>query len=308
MLDRTGDIQPTAATPPRQRTETRRVHVHSETGRLLSVVIGYPDTWVMADPINKKHQIYHEDHPERPTRERLGPEFDRFRSALELCGVEVIQPVPVDGVPDQLTPRDIGFVVGDTFVVASMSTDCRREEWQGIRSVLDTIPDSDLVRAPANVVIEGGDVILDRGVLFVGHGQRTTLSGVEFLRDRFGDRYEVVPVPLADEDHKDVLHLDCAFVPVGQGHALIYPEGIRDIPDAVRDRYEWIEVDDDEQHHLFTNVLSIAPDRVITRDCALRINERLRGIGLDTVELAFDETPKCGGSFRCASLPLRREG
>ncbi|MHC5115168.1 MAG: dimethylarginine dimethylaminohydrolase family protein [Planctomycetota bacterium] len=298
MLDRTGDLQPSAATPPRHRTEGRRVHVHSETGRLLSVVIGYPDSWVMADPINKKHQIYHEDHPERPTRERLRPEFDRFRAALETCGVEVIQPEPVEGVPDQLTPRDIGFVIGDTFVVASMSTDCRREEWRGIRAVLDAIPDADLVRAPANVVIEGGDVILDQGMLFVGHGERTTLGGVAFLRERFGDRYEVVPVPLADEDHKDVLHLDCAFVPVGKGHALIYPE----------DRYEWIEVDDDEQHHLFTNVLSIAPDRVITRDRATRINERLRDIGLDTVEVAFDDTPKCGGSFRCASLPLRREG
>ncbi|MCP3906352.1 MAG: hypothetical protein GY715_22245 [Planctomycetes bacterium] len=308
MLDRAGDLQPRAVTPPRRRTEPRRVHVHSETGRLRSVIIGYPDTWVMADPINKKHRIYHGDHPDRPTRERLIPELARFRATLESFDIEVIQPESVEGVPDQLTPRDIGFVVGDTFVVASMATTCRREEWHGIRSVLDTIPDTDLIRAPASVVIEGGDVILDRDMLYIGYGERTTLSGAEFLRERFGDRYEVVLVPLDDHDHKDVLHLDCAFVPVGERHALIYPPGLKEIPDVIRDRYEWIEIDDDEQHHLETNVLSIAPDRVITRHTAYRVNERLRDVGIETIEIPFDYTPRCGGSFRCASLPLRREG
>ena len=35
--------------------------------------------------------------------------------------------------------------------------------------------------------------------------------------------------------------------------------------------------------------------------------EMLRARGLDVIELPFDGTPKSGGSFRCASLPLYRE-
>ena len=136
----------------------RSVWVNSETGRLRSVIIGYPDSFVLPAPINQKHTIYHDEHPERPTRDRLRPEFDRFRAALESCGVEVLQPVPVDDVPDQLTPRDIGFVIGDTFVVASMATACRKEEWRGVQGVLEQIPEGNILWTPESVVLEGGDV------------------------------------------------------------------------------------------------------------------------------------------------------
>jgi N-dimethylarginine dimethylaminohydrolase len=284
------------------------VRVESETGRLRSVIIGYPDSFVLPEPINRKHEIYHADHPERPTRERLEPEFDGFHLALETHGVEVHQPVPVDGVPDQLTPRDIGFVVGDVFVVASMATECRRDEWKGIRHLLDGIPADRILHAPPDVVVEGGDIVLDRGTLYVGLSERTTPGGAEFLRAHFSDRYEIETVRLRQLHHgEDILHMDCTFLPVGSSHALIYPDGFQEIPDSIRERYEWIEVDKDEQFELATNVLSISPTCVISRDVVARVNDELREIGLDVIEVRFDETPKSGGSFRCASLPLVRD-
>lgn len=284
------------------------INVQSETGRLRSVIIGYPDSFEMPDPINRKHEIYHESHPQRPRRQNLIPEFTRFRAALEERGVEVFQPRPVPGVPDQLTPRDIGFVVGDVFVVASMATDCRKEEWRGIAHVLDRIPPERIIHAPADVVLEGGDVILDKGALFVGLSERTTADGAAWLADRFADRYEVIPVPLKQLHHgEDVLHMDCAFLPVGARHALIYPEGFHEIPDAIGQRYELIMVDKDEQFELSTNVLSISPTEVLARDVGGRVNEEMRRAGLEVIEIAFDDTPKSGGSVRCASLPLWRE-
>jgi N-dimethylarginine dimethylaminohydrolase len=284
----------------------RSVWVNSETGRLRSVIIGYPDSFVLPAPINHKHTIYHNGHPERPTRDRLRPEFDRLRAALESCGVEVLQPEPVDDVPDQLTPRDIGFVVGDTFVVASMATSCRQDEWRGIGRIIDQIPN--VLWAPDSLVLEGGDVVLDGEHLYVGLSERTTREGYAFLRDNFADRYVVEAVPLRQLHHgEDVLHMDCAFLPVGERHALIYPEGFQRVPDSIRDRYEWIEVSRDEQFELATNVLSVSPTTVISRHALKGVNDRLRGAGLEVIELTFDETPKSGGSFRCASLPLKRE-
>jgi N-dimethylarginine dimethylaminohydrolase len=289
-------------------TPARRIGVGSETGRLRSVVIGYPDSFEMPEPINQKHEIFHRDHPERPTRASLAPEFAGFRAALEDRGIEVLQPGPVDGVPDQLTPRDIGFVIGDTFVVASMATACRRNEWKGITHVLDSIPAAQQLVVPPDCVVEGGDVILDRGVLYIGLSERTTPEGASFIAERFGDRYRVELVSLKELHHdEDVLHMDCTFLPVGSRHALIYPDGFHDIPDSIRNDYEWIEVDRDEQFELATNVLSLSPTTVISRDGATRINGILRSIGLDVIELRFDETPKSGGSFRCASLPLLRD-
>lgn len=287
---------------------SQSISVNSETGRLKSVIIGYPDSFELPAPINRKHEIFHEDHPERPTRENLIPEFNGFRAALEARGVEVHQPTPVQGVPDQLTPRDIGFVIGSTFVIASMATDCRRNEWQGIRHILDEIPTDQVLRAPDDLVVEGGDVILDNGTLYVGLSERTTSAGAEFLRNHFGDRYEVVTVPLKQLHHdEDILHMDCTFLPVGERHALIYRDGFHEIPAAISDRYELIEVTKDEQFELSTNVLSISPTEVISRDVGGRVNDELQNAGLEVIEIPFDDTPKSGGSVRCASLPLLRE-
>jgi N-dimethylarginine dimethylaminohydrolase len=281
--------------------------VDSETGPLRSVIIGYADNFVWPKPINKKHRRYGQN-GDVPTPETLRPEFERLHGVLTSHGVTVHHPVPVPGVPDQLTPRDIGFVVDDTFVIASMRPECRREEYRGILPILEKVPSERIMRVPPEIFIEGGDVIVDHGILYVGISERTTHEGVAFLRDRFGDRIEVVPVELDSHHHeKDVLHLDCAFVPVGREHALIYPEGIHDIPEPMRELYQWIEVQHEEQMELATNVLSLSQTTVISRPSATRLNDALRDAGLNVIEVSFRETPKSGGSFRCASLPLSRE-
>jgi N-dimethylarginine dimethylaminohydrolase len=286
----------------------RQLQIYSETGRLRSVIIGYPDTFELPEPINPKHEIYHRDHPERPTRERLVPEFAAFRAALEQRGIEVIQPDDVPGVPDQLTPRDIGFVLGDTFVVSRMATASRRDEWKGIRKILDEIPADRILRVPEGVAVEGGDIILDRGTLYIGLSERTSIEGAEWLREHYAWRYRVQLVPLKELHHdEDVLHMDCTFLPVGEHHCLIYPFGFHQMPKCIGDNYDWIEITSAEQFELATNVLSISPTEVISRRGADRINGLLRGLGFEVIELEFDETPKGGGSFRCATLPLFRE-
>ncbi|MFW5653164.1 MAG: arginine deiminase family protein, partial [Planctomycetota bacterium] len=67
------------------------------------------------------------------------------------------------------------------------------------------------------------------------------------------------------------------------------------------------EITKEEQFELGTNVLSVSPTKIISRHSAKRINNRLRELGFDVIEVKFDETPKGGGSFRCSSLPLFRE-
>ena len=307
-VDAGGTTSPAAGLASGPATATRHLQVHNETGRLRSVVIGLPDTFELPPPINRKHEIFHADHPERPTQSKLIPEFAAFRSVLEARGVEVLQPRPVPGVPDQLTPRDIGFVLGDTFVVSNMRTECRRHEWKGIEHLIDEMPEDRVVWVPDDVTVEGGDIILDRGTLYIGLSERTSIEGAEWLREHYAWRYRVQLVPLKELHHgEDVLHMDCTFLPVGEHHCLIYPDGFHQIPKCVRANYEWIEITKEEQFELATNVLSISPTEVISRHSSTRINNRLRELGFEVIEVKFDETPKGGGSFRCSSLPLYRE-
>jgi N-dimethylarginine dimethylaminohydrolase len=118
----------------------------------------------------------------------------------------------------------------------------------------------------------------------------------------------VIPVPLKQlADGENVLHLDCSFVPVGPRSALVYAGGLAEMPAAMADEYDLIEVTKAEQQILATNVLSLSPTQVIARTCASRVNAELRQRGLDVIELPFDDPPVLGGSFRCCSLPLWRD-
>ncbi|MAT98569.1 MAG: hypothetical protein CL608_15615 [Anaerolineaceae bacterium] len=282
--------------------------VTSETGRLRSVIIGYPDNFHQVPPaiINETQKQYYFG-PNRPTREKVMAELRCFKETLTSRGVEVLQPEPLDGVPDQLMTRDIGVVIGDTFVVTQMARDSRRHEWLGLLPILDRMQTQRVIKVPDDIVLEGGDVIVDNGRIFVGLSQRTGPEGAAYLASYF-PHFEVIPVPLKQlADGENVLHLDCSFVPVGPHSALVYPSGLAHMPAAITEAYDLIEVTKAEQQILATNVLSISPTQVIARTCASRVNAALRQRGLEVIELPFDDPPKTGGSFRCCSLPLHRD-
>jgi N-dimethylarginine dimethylaminohydrolase len=284
------------------------VFVDSETAPLRSVLVGYPDNFLQVDAeiINESQRQWY-DGPDAPTPAAVTEQLNGFIDTLIARGVAVHQPHPLPYLPDQMMTRDIGVVIGDTFVVTTMAAKSRRHEWRGYAHLFEHFPEHvKVLFGPEDLVIEGGDIVVDQGKVFVGIGQRTTLAGAAWLM-QLVPGYEIVPVNLNGlDDGEDVLHLDCSFLPVGDGFALIYPGGMRDVPAALRESYELIEVSRDEQQMLGTNVLSLSPDCVISRDDSVRINSELRARSIEVIELPYSEPPKTGGSFRCCTLPLHR--
>ncbi|MCO6489702.1 MAG: hypothetical protein J5I98_14900 [Phaeodactylibacter sp.] len=284
---------------------------YSETAPLKKVIIGRHEGYRAVEAYTER--VNESQKQGLPTEADLRPEFESFRRALEEEGVEVLIPEYVGKfVYDQLTPRDLGTVIGNRFVLCNMAKSSRRYEAAGIfRNLLEMEgPEPNILLPPGNeALLEGGDIIVDKGCIFVGLSQRTNQAGCEFLRGQFGADFEVIPVFCRRlEEGEDVLHLDCAFNPVGEGHALIYPQGFREIPPAIIDKYEWIEVTAAEQAGLATNVLSLDSHTLISRnhpECR-RVNQALRAVGLRVIELPFDAAPSTGGSVRCCSLPLVR--
>ncbi len=247
-----------------------------------------------------------------PQEEQLKSEFNDFVQVLNQYGVEVLQPEYVGKfVYDQLTPRDLGVTVGNKFVICNMAKSSRRYEAAGIFNHILAMKGEEptIIIPPDNdMLLEGGDIIVDKETIFVGLTRRTNEAGYNFLKTAFGSDFEVIQVPCRSSDEENILHLDCVFNPVGHYHALIYPDGIKEIPPSIYNNYTLIEIDKREQKALAANVLSIKPNLIISRyhpDCA-RVNEVIRQIGIEVVTIPFDGPPATGGSFRCCSLPLVR--
>lgn len=282
-----------------------------ETQRLRKLIIGrcegYRATAAYEEIVNE------EQRKGLPTEETLKPEFAAFRAALEAEGVEVLLPDFVGKfVYDQLTPRDLGMAIGERFLICNMAKASRRYEAAGLfRHIGGPAAEEPNIIIPdePRALMEGGDLILDKGVLLVGLSQRTNAAGLAFLERTFGQDFEVLPVHCRSlAEGENVLHLDCTFNPVGERHCLIYPPGFSEVPDFIRDNYEWIAVSKAEQAALATNVLSIDEQTLISRahPACRRVNEELRQAGLRVIELPFDGAPRTGGAFRCCSLPLVR--
>ncbi len=243
-----------------------------------------------------------------PTEAILQREYADYVATLQRFGVDVLRADPAAAYSfDYTCPRDIGFVIGNTFFIANMAVQSRKAEIATIQRHLAPIDPENIVRPPNTCLLEGGDVImLDSRTVLVGIHQRSNEDGFEFLQSHLAPRgIAVIPVR-----HRQ-LHLDCCLNPLGLGRLLIHPESLVGNSESTwraLKRFEWVPINAVEREHLAVNVLSIDPSTVIARDhaaCA-RVNRVLRDLGYRVEAIGFDGVPSTGGSFRCASLALAR--
>lgn len=270
----------------------------NEYDRLKQVVVTKPKYMQINEVINETQKHYLELNIDI---DKAVTQHQNFTEVMQDHGVEVFEIEAKPDLNEQVFTRDIGFTIGDRVFVAQMATDLRKGETIHLREFLT---DKNASHSEINVdSIEGGDVIIDGKTIWVGISDRTTNEAAQILREQLPD-YEIETIHLA----ADILHLDCAFNLVGAKLGLVYPEGM-DKADyqKLASRYELIEVDDEEQFTLGTNVLSIAKGKVISLPENKRTNEKLREAGLEVIEVPFNEIIKSGGSFRCCTMPILRE-
>ncbi|CAN5115965.1 dimethylarginine dimethylaminohydrolase family protein [soil metagenome] len=289
----------------------RKFSQFNETDSLKTVIIG---RWQGFHKVEEYTNILDDGNKnDYPTVEQLKTEFQEFQQALERNNVEVLIPEYIGKfVYDQLTPRDVATVIRDKLILCNMAKRSRKYEVAGIFPLIRDFSgdEPDILIPPVECLLEGGDVMVDKGRILVGLSRRTNLKGYEWLLNVFGDEMRVIPLYLTDlKEEENVLHLDCTFNPVGENCALIYEEGLKPIPDFLEKDYDLIKISRDEQQALATNVFSISSTKVIARDHpqSKRVVKEMKNRGIDVEEIKFDGAPSTGGSFRCCTLPLIRD-
>jgi N-dimethylarginine dimethylaminohydrolase len=295
--------------------------VRDETAPLETVILGIGRDCGGPRRQNLTDARYHAA-GKAPNEEALVSQVDNLGAALTEHGVRVIRPANLPKT-EQIFARDLAFVVGGKLFWGNLKRPDRKREQESLRRLLaEVVPDVVGIEPPEGVLLEGGDVVLLNEKVFVGVGRtpgrrRTDTEAVPFLQ-RHLPEWEVIGIETRASDDPDsgddpyqcILHLDCAFQPLGSGHAVIFEDGFTRRPEAIIDivgQTNLISVSGDEMFRLWPNVLSMRPDTVVSSPSAARLNDLLRRIGLKVLEVPYDEVAKQGGSFRCSALPLCRK-
>ncbi len=303
-----------------------KLNVHSETSRLREVVLGLPDSM---GPVPQLRDTFDAKSYESvlkgiyPKEQDIKREMDAFEAVLLKYGVKVYRPELVPGC-NQVFARDVGFVIDDKIIVSNIIPD-RQDEIDAYDKIYSQIHYKQIYNLPETVHVEGGDVVLYNGVIFLGQyafldysevkTARTNRLALDYLRMIFPDK-TIIPLNLRKSDtnpREGILHLDCTFMPVGHDKAIIYRDGFLNPRDAdhlvdLFGKDNVFEITRDEMYWMNSNIFSISEEVVVIEENFTRLGEHLKNVWGMTVEtVPYREISKMGGLLRCSTLPLRRD-
>ncbi|MBS3068027.1 hypothetical protein J4450_04955, partial [Candidatus Micrarchaeota archaeon] len=155
----------------------RQVNCTSEKGKLSSAIVSLPTYLDWAEPINVAELANMGNKPNRAT---AVIEHIQFLLTLLSHGVELTLVKPSADTLEGVYTRDIAAVIGHKCILANMVAEPRWPEEKTITGGI--IP-------PSEVKLEGGNVIIDGDVVFIGVGDRTNIEAVVWLQEVVGTAF-----------------------------------------------------------------------------------------------------------------------
>lgn len=279
------------------RNSEEKSYCRTEYDKLTRVILCEPKHMTIKEQINETQKHFKD---EQFHLEKAMEQHKNLIDTLEKHGAEVILLPVKEHFPEQVFTRDIGFTLGQTIFVADMAHGARIGEESVLRDWLENeeISYYNLIGDQ----IEGGDVILSGHRIFVGLSNRTNQQAINHLQ-KILHEYDVITIPFIEK----YLHLDCVFNIISETEALYYPKAFdRKEQKILAKHFDLIEVNDEEQFTLGTNVLSLGNKKILSLPVNREVNQQLRIRGYKVIEVDITEIIKSGGSFRCCTLPLVR--
>lgn len=301
------------------------LNIQNETDILKSVVLGQPhsmgkmplieETYDAKSYESVKNDIY-------PLEDDIANEMSAFEKILLKYNIEVLRPNILPNC-NQVFARDVAFVIDDKIITSNIIPD-RADEQEAYAPIYGQISFNKIYNLPEKAHVEGGDVVLYNDLVFVGvytkydypktKTARTNSYAISFLKELFPNK-KFVPLELKKNDkdpNKGILHLDCTFMPIGNGKALIYRDGFEKVDDYnylinLFGRKNVFEITTEEMYWMNTNVFSISHEVVVSEEHFTRLNRHLEDVwGIKVETVPYREVSKMGGLLRCSTLPLIR--
>lgn len=280
--------------------------VVNEYGKLRKVLLCEPCNFAL-HPINVIAAKFIEAGQEA-NLDRALKEHKEFVQALESLGVEVVWVPPEPRFPYQVFTRDIGVATKAGAIIGNFRENVRKGEEKVAEGVLKKHLRI-LQRIGEKLIgnFEGGDFIyIDENTVALGMGARTDREGIKLVQGIMGELgVEVTLVPF--EPH--YLHLDMIFSVVGCGLCVCCLEALpKEFRSFIVERgFRTIDVPPADVFELACNLLAVGDDIVVSPERNKVVNERLKALGFEVLEVYLEELLKGGGGPHCMTFPISRD-
>ncbi len=219
-----------------------------------------------------------------------------YISILKESNIQVIELPPLGAYPDSVFMQDPALLGSQCCIIGRFGELSRRGESKVLMDELagheGLVGDLRVVDAPGT--LEGGDVMVTDGEIFVGDSKRTNSNGVEQLAAHLTDSH-VVSVKT------NLMHLLCGCSYLSKGRMIIVPELVD--PTSFPG-FQFIEIP--EQDSYAADALYLGNDRVLLPSGFPRTVAKLKGAGFNPVEVEMSEFCKGDGGVTCLSSPVYR--
>lgn len=279
--------------------------VKNSTGVLKKVMVCAPQ-FLQLQPINEISKDWIEKGETDSNREAALREHAEFVQAYRDNGVEVVEVEPNADEPLMVFARDFGGCVAEGVIMGRFREPCRRKESELYEAELKKQGVPVIARVSAGN-FEGGDFwFLDDYTLAIGVVDRTNWQAIENIREqmaKFG--YHVIGVECPPEN----LHLDMCFNIVADRVCLAATEQLpyTFVRMLKKRGFEIIDVPSELVFRHGCNVQALGEGKVMCVKNNTSVNDKMKALGLELVEVDLVELLKAGGGPHCMTFPLIRE-
>ena len=303
---------PAAAGPFDHREENMNYGCQSMVGKIESILLKKPEqAFISQENLEKTWEEF--KYFGCPDYEKVLEEYAVFEKFIKE-NVPNVYYLPEDDRTglDSIYTHDPLKITKKGAIYFPMGNALRGCEWMATRAYLESIgvPTLGVIEKPGKM--EGGDVVwLDERTVAIGRGYRTNDEGIrqfkELTKDII-DEYIIVPMPHGDGEDC-CLHLMSIISLVDTDKAVVYskymPVFFREL--LIERGIQLIECNDKEYDYLGSNVLAVAPGKVITIAGNPDIVEKMRAAGVDVTTYEGPEVSYKGtGGPTCLTCPITR--
>lgn len=230
-------------------------------------------------------------HGRPPDVARAKEQHAAYAGALRDAGYD-LEVIPADDAhPDCVFIEDTAVVVGSVVVATRPGVSERRGEVAPVVERLRVRRPVTSIEAPGT--LDGGDVMILGGTVFVGRSRRSNAEGIAQLRDTAESQgMSLMTVPV-----DGVLHLKSAVLPVDDRTVVVTPgtvdesllAGLRIVHEMPHERHSF-------------SALAMHNGDVLVTDSAPDTTAALTRLGITTVPIDVSEVQAADGGLTCMSI------